>query len=616
MNHVRACLGVVVAGLLGLAGPTQGVCTPAAADPARLVPELARKLDTRLVPVAVQGGDEPVSVWLALADKGEEGPADLIARLARAEAALAPRALARRRRARVEPLVDYRDLPVHAPYVELLAARGLAPHGVSRWLNRVAVRVPASRLAEVAGLRFVERIQPVELMRRSPDPATEAAGGAPRETSPMHATATAVDYGQTAQQLAQIGVPTLHDSGYTGAGVLVCVLDEGFNWFDKHEALRDVPIPPERTRDFARGLWSVQDTTSGGFRHGTWVLGVLAGRRFGTYVGAAYGADYALARTEVGSSETPQEMVNWAMAAEWADSLGADLISSSLGYSDFDPGHPDYTYADMDGHTTVVSRAAEIAASKGILVVNSAGNEGNQPWHWLIAPSDVHGDSLIAVGAVDALGVPAAFSSYGPSADGRVKPDVAARGVSNPLVGTTGNPQVYTTNSGTSFSQPLIAGLAACLMEARPAWTPRDVARAIRLTASRASNPDYRVGYGIANGAAALAYDPTASVPTGRPAAPRIRMAGPNPVGADASARVWISLAPGGPAAAPATVRVHDAQGRRLRTLWSGVLTSDAPVAVTWDGRDDGGREAGRGLYFLTLEASGERSTIRIALLR
>ena len=607
MNHAPRRVGLIVASLLALAGA-------AAAEPAPLSPELARKLDTRLLPAVLAGGEEPVSVWLELADKGEQGPADLIARLQRAEASLTPRALARRLRAHVEPLVDYRDLPVHAPYVELLAARGLTPVGASRWLNRVAVRVPAGRLPEVASLSCVARIAPVERMHRSEDPPVESTGGAAREARPLRA--TAVDYGQTAQQLVQIGVPSLHDSGYTGAGVLICVLDEGFNWYDKHEALRDIPIPAGFTRDFVRGVESVQDTTGAGFRHGTAVLGVIAGRKIGTYVGAAYGADIALARTETTSSETPQEMVNWGMGAEWADSLGADIISSSLGYFDFDPGFPDYTYANMDGHTTVVSRAAEIAASKGILVVNSVGNEGATAWHFLIAPSDVHGDSVIAVGAVDAAGMPAGFSSFGPSPDGRVKPDVAARGVANPIVGTTGNWQAYSTASGTSFSQPLIAGLAACLMQARPVWTPRDVARAIRLTASRAANPDYRVGYGIANGGAALSYDPTASVPPGHPPAPRIRMAGPNPVDGAAPARVWVSLTPGGLVAAAATVIVHDAQGRRIRSLWSGVLTSDSPVAVTWDGRDDGGREAGRGLYFITLEASGERSTIRLVLLR
>jgi hypothetical protein len=149
------------------------------------------------------------------------------------------------------------------------------------------------------------------------------------------------DYGQSFAMLEQLALPAAHDSGYTGAGVLVCVFDEGFNFFDKHEALRDQPIPLERQRDFVRGVASVQDTTSGSsFNHGTWVLGCLAGNRPGAYVGAAYGAEYALARTEVAIGETPQEMINWGLAAEWADSLGADIISSSLGYYTFDDPPP------------------------------------------------------------------------------------------------------------------------------------------------------------------------------------------------------------------------------------------------------------------------------------
>jgi serine protease AprX len=395
------------------------------------------------------------------------------------------------------------------------------------------------------------------------------------------------------------------------------VLDEGFNYHDKHEALRDLPVVS--TRDFVRGVVSVQDTTqSTNFRHGTWVLGVLAGRKFGSYVGAAFDAQIALGRTEVGGSERPQEMVNWAMGAEWADSLGADIISSSLGYFTFDPADADanYTYADMDGHTTAVSRAAQIAASKGILVVNSAGNEGNSSWHYLIAPSDVNGDSVIAVGAVDSAGVPVGFSSWGPSADGRIKPDVCARGLSNPNVSAAGPVDGYTFNSGTSFSQPLIAGLAACLMQARPAWTPRDVARALRRTASRASNPDNKIGFGIANGAAALTFDPTASVPEGRPSSVRIALAGENPVRGTDAARVRIALAPGALVSASGSVRVIDPQGRQVRELWEGVLTSDTPLLLSWDGRDDRGREVGRGLYFFALEAGGRRSTLRLVLLR
>ncbi len=589
---------------------------PVAASPGPALAPAAR-FDSRLVTAIAVAPDDTLSVWVTFADKGEAGPRDLAARLAAAEATLEPRARARRLRAGVHPLADYLDLPVHAPYVTALAARGLTAYGASRWFNRVAVRVPGRDLEALAALPFVARLSKVERMRRSPEP--EPTGRDVRAPAHAHATRLdAVDYGMTFSQLSQIEVPALHDSGYTGAGVLVAVLDEGFNWFTKHEALRDVPIPPERQRDFFRGVNDVQDTTNFTMIHGTWVLGCLAGRKFGTYVGAAYGADYALARTEVRVTETPQEMVYWGMGAEWADSLGADIISSSLGYSTFDDPYPDYTYADMNGHTTVVSRAAEIAASKGILVVNAVGNEGTTSWHYLVAPSDVNGDSVLAVGAVDGAGVPAAFSSYGPSASGHVKPDLAALGVSNPLVSTSGDPQAYTALSGTSFATPLVAGLAACLMQARPGWAPCAIAGVLHLTASRAGAPDDRMGYGIANGAAALRWDNRPG--TAPPGALRLELAGANPVAfGRAPARFRVGL--GGASTAggtprPGTLRVFDAQGRRVRELWSGMLPCLLPVTIVWDGLGRDGRGCGPGLYVVELRAGSDRAALRVVCLR
>jgi len=579
------------------------------------------KLDPSLIVTA--GIPDTVTVWVSFAGKGEGGPADFAASLAAARATLTPRARARRERAGVWPLVDERDLPVSTRQLEALASLGLHPFAPSRWLNRAALRLPGTRLPEVAALPFVARVSAVERARRSLDPPAPQEPLRPEGARPLGATAAeAIAYGRSAAQLAQINITTLHDSSYIGTGVLVCVVDEGFNGHDTHEALRDQAIAPGFQRDFVEGDTVVVDPANlTDFNHGSAVLGCLGGKKPGTYMGAAFGASFALARTELHAPpEIRAEMLYWGQAAEWADSLGADILSSSLGYFTFDPpSEPDYSYDDMNGHTTDVSRFAQIAASKGILVVNAVGNQGNpgDPWHFLIAPADC--DSLIAVGAVDEFGRPAAFSSYGPSAppNSRIKPDVAARGVNVPVVWPPNGAQGYEILNGTSFAAPLVAGLAACLMQARPAWPPVQIIRALRESASRASRPDDRVGYGIADGAHALCWMPPQP---GRPSLPSpasAQLMGPNPVRAGGPP-AQVRFAAGGflPGSNPARIRVFDLHGRAVRDLWSGSLARGQCLTVSWDGSGEDGRRMRSGCYFLSLDVGGEVTTARVAWLR
>jgi subtilisin family serine protease len=211
-------------------------------------------------------------------------------------------------------------------------------------------------------------------------------------------------------------------------------------------------------------------------------------------VGTAPAASYWLFRTEDVGSEYPVEEHFWAVGAERADSLGADMISSSLGYYDFDQASFDYRYAQLDGNTTMVTRAADMAAKKGLIVCNSAGNSGTGAWKYIGAPAD--GDSVLAVGAVDVNGTVAPFSSFGPSADGQVKPDVASVGLRTFLVTPGG---LAAQGNGTSYSNPNIAGLLACLWQAFPEFGNMDLIDALRRSASRFANPDDRVGYGIPN---------------------------------------------------------------------------------------------------------------------
>ena len=580
----------------------------------------AGTLDPRLLPLAAHAAPEPVRVWVSFEDKGAAGAAALAAMLARAEAELTARNRARRLRAHVTPLVDELDLPVCPRYLDSLAARGLAPHAVSRWLNRAAAWVPGARLEELAALPFVRRVSPVARARVDLGPAAgdfvPAPGAGSRAAD--RASAGGIDYGLLGSSLRMLGIPALHDSGYVGSGVLIALLDDGFNDHDTHEALISQVVAPGRQRDFVDGDTVVTGVRSctvfgcGGW-HGTLVMGLIAGNEPGQYVGAAYGAEYALARTEIDSVEVPAEMLNWGRAAEWADSLGADIISSSLGYFTFDDAPAaDYAYADMDGHTTDVSRAAEIAASKGMLLVNAVGNEGQMSWHYLIAPADVNGDSLIAVGAVRFDGAPAGFSSYGPSADGRIKPDLAAPGVDVPVVvSTIDDPGGYTIASGTSVSTPLVAGLAACIMQARPDWTPQQVIRALRDHASQAAHPDNHIGYGIPNGAAALGLVPL-----------RIRghvglaLAGSNPLRVGDRLRVVFALGLGFGRSAPGRVRAFDAAGRAVRTLWTGVLEPGRTVEAGWDGTSGDGRALSPGLYWIALDAADGVASSRVVLLR
>jgi len=600
----------------------------AGAEPGTAAGAAARsRLDPRLA-LATVPGSAPVPVWVEFVDKGEQGPADMVAKLAAAEAALTPEARHRREKAHVQPLVDYLDLPLSPAYVSALEAAGYAVYGQSRWFNRVAVRAAGEPLLELAGLSFVRRVAPVEMAApRLREPAADPpSGGRTGEArlgpapGAFTSKATQAMYGQSYTQLARLNIPAVHDSGYIGFGVNVCVLDDGFNWYRKHEALRTIPVGALRARDFIRGSYSVQDTVEqpAAFEHGTWTLSQLAGRASGRYLGSAYSCNAILGRTEDDNSETPIEMVYWAMGAEWADSLGADVISSSLGYNIFDPPGPNITYPMLDGHTSTVTRAAEIAAAKGILVVVSAGNDGTHTLagYKIGAPADANGDSVLAIGALDSLGVRAPFSSKGPTFDGRIKPDLSAQGVANLLASVTGDPNTYERHNGTSFSAPLVAGLAACLIQARPSWPPVMIIEALKKTASRGSSPDTLVGWGLPDGLAALRYVPDTLHAPELHGPLSLRLSGPNPLragGTPLSVRVSLGAEA---QAAGYRVRVFDAGGRLVRDLGSGTLGPGSARVIVWQGDDASGRALMPGLYFLALDGAGRHESSRLVVLR
>ena len=439
-------------------------------------------------------------VWVYFRDKGPNATARM------ETLALSSRARARRALRGSTKGATFEDVPLAASYVAEVAGRVTRVRQQVAWLNAMSVEASADQIASLERLAFVARIDLVRGYRRRLDDegagraqaAAASAGRSPARTPA--ARSAAFDYGLSAGQLTQIGVPAAHEMGLHGEGVMVAVFDTGFDTLS-HEAFAAMSIVDRH--DFVNGDDDVANGRDRGEgSHGTETLSVLGGWAPGHLIGPAFNATYILAKTEDTSSETPVEEDNWAAAAEWAEARGADVISSSLGYLTFDPGFPSYTPEDMDGQTAISTRAAERAAERGVVVVISAGNAGPSTLHnTLGAPAD--GRLVLAVGAVTSSGARASFSSVGPSADGRIKPDVAAQGVAV-TAAAPGTASAYTSVNGTSFSCPLTAGVAALVLQARPTATVSEIEDVLRATASQAAQPDNLLGWGIVDATRAV----------------------------------------------------------------------------------------------------------------
>lgn len=403
--------------------------------------------------------------------------------------ALSMRALERRKMQGIE--LDEKDLPVSSVRLtELRQCNALTLLGHSRWLN--AVWIESEMNAEELNGLFPWNMG-IEITLKLKKKPAQYHSDHPSALAPN---AIANDFGFAAQQNNQIGLACLHTRGYRGDDVVISVFDSGFRNVDQITAFDSMRIQNRllHTRDFVDNDNDVFDDDS----HGTLVLSTMAARRPMLYSGASWKSSYILVRTETIFSETPAEEFNWLMAMEWVDSIGTDVIQSSLGYNYFDGNNGNYTYSDLDGRTAIITRAASTAVSRGIMVVVSAGNEGSNSWGYITVPADA--DSILAVGSVAFDGQRSGFSSYGPTADGRIKPDVMARGEGTSMFSTSG---AITSSSGTSFAAPLIAGMVACLRQAHPqvpAWYLMDV---VRTTSDRAFQPNNMYGYGIANACAA-----------------------------------------------------------------------------------------------------------------
>jgi subtilisin family serine protease len=387
-------------------------------------------------------------------------------------------------------LADVNDLPVFPPYIEALDAAAEADtRYASRWLNAASIRLTAEEADAVKNLSMVERLQPLRRMRLVE--AVPAVPAAPPSSAEPHAASYRFDYGPSLTQSLMLRVPEAHEMGFSGSGVTICCMDTGFR--TDHQALQSMNIVAEH--DFVFGDGTTQNEAGddpGQHRHGTGVVAVIGAFVPGDLIGPAYGASFLLAKTEDIRSETRVEEDNWVAGMEWADALGADVISSSLAYRYFDDGSG-YSHAQLDGRTAVTTIAANMATERGIVVANAIGNEGPSS-ATLNAPADAL--RILACGAVDAEKTVADFSSRGPSGDGRVKPDLSAMGVSTRW-SISGGQNSYGYANGTSLSTPLIGALAALVIEAHPDWTPYKVREALCFSACHWKAPDNSYGYGV-----------------------------------------------------------------------------------------------------------------------
>jgi subtilisin family serine protease len=416
---------------------------------------------------------------------------------------LSAKSIARRTRYNID--YDSTDLPITLRYLDSLKATGAVTIlSYSKWLNQALIlTTDANALLKISKLPFVQSNKPAANRPSVIYPTKDKfkidiTSQAQQLNNTVSTQTDVLLYGSSYGQVHIHKGETLHNAGFQGQGMTIAILDAGFNNYTVLGAFDSLRKNNQilGEYDFVKNEKSVSEDHP----HGMWCFSIMAANLPGSYIGTAPKASYYLFRTEDAATEFPIEEHNWVVAAEKADSLGVDMISSSLGYSTFDDPSFNYSYANMNGKTTMVTIGAELAAKKGILVCNSAGNEGNVSWKYIIAPSD--GFNVMSVGAVTVAGVPASFSSYGPTADGRIKPNVASVGQMTYIIQTN---NTVAQGNGTSFSNPNMAGLIACLWQAFPEFNNLKIIDAVQRSCPTYATPNDRVGYGIPDMQAAYA---------------------------------------------------------------------------------------------------------------
>ncbi|MCA9731352.1 MAG: S8 family peptidase [Deferribacteres bacterium] len=448
----------------------------------------------------VHGQKMQSKYWIYFTDKGPEMVTKSPAAYKSAGKRISDKALKRRAKVKSSTeLLDEFDLPVYEGYLSTISERAKEIIVVSRWLNACSAFLSESDIALIEQLPFVKKVRSVHQLVVPP---RESISNTALEKIAKIQEETMYDYGSSIDQITQINVHKLHNADIVGKGVLLGLLDSGFK-YDKHPALIGLDIVAAYDFVFNDANTSNEDGDDPEQHdHGTQVLSVAAGFAPGQLIGPAFKSQILLAKTEDLRSETPAEEDYWVEGIEWMEAQGVDIASSSLGYSDFDDPFTDYSWSDLDGNTAIITKAAQIAVDKGVVVVTSAGNEGNKTWRYIAPPADAR--DAIAVGAVEKSGVRSSFSSVGSPFLSHIKPDVMAMGTGVTMVDP--NSTGYTTANGTSFSAPLVAGVVAQMLGVHPELTPLQVIEALHSTASQAYSPDSLYGWGIVDAERAVTY--------------------------------------------------------------------------------------------------------------
>lgn len=448
------------------------------------------KLSPQLKYAIENSSDYQYGVYIYLNDKGPNAEAMLNNPLS----LVSQRSLDRR--AKVLPaghLVELSDVPVYSVYANEIRSKVLNIRHELKWFNVISADVTVSQLYDIANLNYVKRIDLVERFKKNKDNIENNVSD--RLITPNfnndHPDVDSMNYGTGLAQISQIKVNIVHNQGIYGQGIIIGHFDAGYDYLT-HPAFTTLPMKILRKKDFHTG----DTVTLAQHSHGEATLSLVGGYAPGSMIGPAFRSSFILCRTEVDPGERWFEMDHWSAAAQWVDSLGADIITSSLGYLAFDAPDTSYTWQNMTGRTLLISRAAAYAAHVGIVVSNSAGNDGQNTTHnTLGGPADA--DSIITVGAVTSSGNVASFSSSGPTTDvpARFKPDVTALGSGNQVA--TGTSGYNNFGSGTSYACPLNAGVCALVLSANKNLTPLQVRGIMRFYASNHLSPNNSIGWGL-----------------------------------------------------------------------------------------------------------------------